>query len=127
MAQAFSKQECPFDRVESAVISNVVPLRQDVLPRHREYLARWLDAGLRMGLCDADIYSDSRPGCGEVVNHVLVWVRESADPAYLIRPQGMRWVLIDQIRESDLGIYSSFEAALNAIRPVLPIRDIAAA
>lgn len=35
--------------------SNIVPLRQGLLPRHREYLLRWLEAGQRMGVFDAEI------------------------------------------------------------------------
>ncbi|GAN87015.1 hypothetical protein Gain_0039_101 [Komagataeibacter intermedius TF2] len=71
-----------------------------------------------MGLCDADI--TNRDENDEIdMDHVLVWVRENANPAYMVRPEGMGWVLIDQIRERPLATYRSFEAALHAIRPVL--------
>ncbi|XAO72209.1 MAG: hypothetical protein AAYR33_04785 [Acetobacteraceae bacterium] len=43
-----------------------------------------------MRLCDADIVSvDSASGKG-VQRQVVVWVRESADPAYLIGPTGLK-------------------------------------
>lgn len=106
---------------------NVVPLRLGLLPRHREHLSQWLEAGQRMGICDADITLDQLPGQFEAVAHVLIWVRENPDPAYMIRPKGMRWVLIDQLREHTLGIYATFEQALHTIRPVLPLKKTAAA
>ncbi|WEQ51946.1 hypothetical protein LV478_15815 [Komagataeibacter oboediens] len=103
---------------QQASATNVVSLRQGFLPRHREYLMRWLQAGACMGLCDADI--TNRDENDEVdMDHVLVWVRENANPAYMVRPEGMGGVLIDQIRERPLATYRSFEAALHAIRPVL--------
>ncbi|GBR53318.1 hypothetical protein AA106555_1253 [Neokomagataea thailandica NBRC 106555] len=114
-----------------AECSNIVPLRQGVLPRHREYLSRWLEAGLRMGLFDAEITTTSQRGetheSSAAIEHILVWVRENPQPAYMLRPQGMHWVLIDQLREHKLGSYSSFEVALNTIRPVLPTAEIFAA
>lgn len=110
--------------------SNIVPLRQGVLPRHREYLSRWLEAGLRMGLFDAEITTTAHQADAQdsaAIEHILVWVRENPQPAYMLRPQGMNWVLIDQLREHKLGSYSSFEVALNTIRPVLPTAEIYAA
>ncbi|MBS0993657.1 MULTISPECIES: hypothetical protein [Gluconobacter] len=110
---------------------NVVTLRQGVLPRHREYLSRWLEAGMRMGLFDAEItptdsgvtnFDGTTP-----IEHVLVWVRENPDPAYMLRPQGMRWILIDHLRNHELGSYASFELALHTIRPVLPLAETYAA
>lgn len=103
---------------------NVIPLRLSFLPRHREYLMRWLDAGACMGLCDVDVAARSDDG---LIEHVLVWVRENADPAYLVRPEGMTWVLIDHLRDHRLGAFKSFEAALYAIRPVLACGATAAA
>ncbi len=100
--------------------SNVVSLRLSFLPRHREYLMRWLQAGASMGLCDADVsprVTTQRDPA--MIEHVLVWVRENADPAYMIRPEGMRWQVIDHVRNHKLGNYASFEAALHCIRPVL--------
>jgi len=108
---------------DSTPISNVIPLRTGLLPRHREYLMRWLNAGTPMGLCDVDVYRDETTQ----TEQVLVWVRENADPAYMVQAEGMRWVLFDQLREHRLGTYGSFEAALNTIRPVLPVGAIAAA
>ena len=105
-----------------SISSNVVPFRLAVLPRHREYLARWLDAGLCMGLCDADVFiAESASGAADG-EQVLVWVRESADPAYLIRPEGARWVVVDAIRNYELSRQTSFELALNFVRPVLPMQ-----
>ena len=100
--------------------SNVVSLRLNFLPRHREHLQRWLQAAASMGICDADV--SPRPTAQRdtvMLEHVLIWVRETADPAYMIRPQGMRWLVIDHVRNHKLGSFSSFEAALHCIRPVL--------
>ena len=100
--------------------SNVVSFRLCFLPRHREYLMRWLQAGASMGLCDADVSPRETGHCDSVMlEHVLVWVRENADPAYMVRPEGMRWLVIDHVRNHKLGNFSSFEAALHCIRPVL--------
>lgn len=127
MAQAFHRHDL------SPLRSNgtVVPLRQGLLPRHREYLCRWVEAGQRMGVFDAEITPASQDAINfdgtAPVDHVLVWVRENPDPAYMLRPHGMRWKLIDQIRDHELGSYASFELALNTIRPVLPLAEICAA
>jgi hypothetical protein len=102
---------------------NVIPLRALFLPRHHESLVRWLAASAPMGVSDAEVATGSAPAsavAAHPVEHVLVWVRESADPAYMIRPLGLRWAVIDHQRNYELGRHSSFEAALNAIRPVLP-------
>lgn len=103
---------------------NVVVLKQAFLPCHREYLMRWLDAGATMGLCDADISphlpsNDTTAEHAKIIEHVLVWVRENADPAYMIKPEGMHWVVIDYLRNNRLGSYKSFEAALYRIRPIV--------
>jgi hypothetical protein len=107
---------------------NVISLRLCFLPRHHEHLMRWLQAGASMGLCDADV-SPRAVGQddGVMLEHVLVWVRENADPAYMIRPEGMRWLVIDHVRNHKLGSFSSFEAALHCIRPVLSVGATAAA
>ncbi len=97
----------------------VVPLRLTVLPRHRSYLLAWLQAGGRMGLCDADVATGTDA-------EIYVWVRENADPAYAIRAEGMSWVVVDHLRGRKLGAFRSFEAALYCIRPVSPAGVIAA-
>jgi len=108
--------------------SNVVSLRLCFLPRHREFLMRWLQAGASMGICDADVSPRARSADDSVVlEHVLIWVRENADPAYMIRPEGMRWLVIDYLRNHKLGSFASFEAALICIRPVLTVDDTVAA
>ena len=108
--------------------SNVVSLRLCFLPRHREYLMRWLQAGASMGLCDADVSPRAAGDRDSVMlEHVLVWVRENADPAYMIRPEGMRWLVIDHVRNHKLGSFPSFEAALHCIRPVLTMDATVAA
>ena len=107
--------------------SNVVSLRLRFLPRHREYLLRWLDAGTAMGLCDVDVAPRVPTDSAVHLEHVLVWVRECADPAYMIRPEGMRWLVVDHLRNHKLGSFSSFEAALHCIRPVLACGATAAA
>ncbi len=99
--------------------SNIVPLQIRFLPRHREYLLRWLGAGAAMGLCDVDVTPRTPTDSAVHLEHVLVWVRECADPAYMIRPEGMRWLVVDHLRNHKLGSFSSFEAALHYIRPVL--------
>ena len=100
--------------------SNVIPLRALLLPRHHESLARWLTASAPMGVSDAEISMTSGASGPQAIEHVLIWVRESADPAYMIQPRGLRWAVIDHQRNYELGRHSSFEAALNAVRPVLP-------
>ncbi len=97
----------------------VVPMRLAVLPRHRSYLLAWLQAGGRMGLCDADVASGAEA-------EIYIWVRENADPAYAIRAEGMSWVVIDHLRGRKLGAFRSFEAALFCIRPISPTGTIAA-
>ena len=99
--------------------TNVVSLRLRFLPRHREYLMRWLEAGTAMGLCDVDVAPRILTDSPIYLEHVLVWVRECADPAYMIRPEGMNWLVIDHLRNHRLGSFASFEAALHCIRPVL--------
>jgi hypothetical protein len=91
---------------------NVVPIRLKLLPRHREHLSRWLKAGSRMGLLDAGFE-------GEDGQEVLIWVRESAEPAYLVRAERMSWVVLNGAGDHRLGAFPAFEAALHCIRPVL--------
>ena len=105
---------------EPSADGKVVPLRLTILPRHRSYLLAWLQAGGRMGLCDADVASGDNA-------EVYIWVREHADPASAIRPEGMSWLVIDHLRGRKLGAFRSFEAALYCIRPVSPLGEIAAA
>ncbi|MXV44529.1 hypothetical protein GS501_05635 [Saccharibacter sp. 17.LH.SD] len=107
---------------------NVVPLRQKILPRHRTYLMHWLTAGESMGLLDAAIDTLSFSSAyGHLAEQVLVWVRENPEPAYLIRPEGRFWVLIDQLREHEIGRYNNFALALHTIRPVLPLHEVSRA
>ncbi|MCH4024559.1 MAG: hypothetical protein LKH33_11815 [Acetobacter sp.] len=99
--------------------SNVVPFRLSVLPRHKEYLGKWLDAGLPMGICDADIcqemFSETQHS-----DQVMIWVRETSAPAYTIHPEGTKWIVVDAIRGRELTRQASFEDALHFVRPVLP-------
>ena len=93
---------------------NVVEFRLRLLPRHRAHLARWLEAGRRMGLHDA------HPASAE---QVFIWVRENPDPAYAIEADGRQWVVRDCIRGSHpLGRFGNFEEALHSIRPVLRLQ-----
>ncbi len=105
--------------VEPSADGKVVPLRLHVLPRHRAYLQAWVAAGARMGLCDADV------GTGRDAE-IFIWVRENADPAYVIRAQGFSWVVFDHLREQKLGAFRDFEAALFCIRPITIAKEIAA-
>lgn len=104
---------------------NVVPLHQRIMPRHTALLARWLEAGRRMGLCDASAFQPDRPADGPRHDYVLVWVRENIDPAYMIVPEGAQWTVVDAVRQQDLARLPSFAAALNFIRPVLPLEAAA--
>ena len=113
MLNTRTKPEPGFDAL------NVVVLRQRVMVHHRAVLRRWLEAGRCMGLCDASAYPRV-PGEIET-DYVLVWVRENADPAYMVTPDGMRWRVQDCIRGELLGRHPSFEAALHSIRPVLKL------
>jgi hypothetical protein len=91
-----------------------------ITERHRVYVARWLAAGTRMGLHDAQLCSvdlDGRP----TERHVVIWVRENADPAYAVMPRGMQWQVLDCIHRHPLGLFPNLEAALNFIRPVLDV------
>jgi len=97
---------------------NVIAFRQRILPRHCALLARWLDAGRRMGLCDASAFF---PDPGEPQrDYVLIWVRENSDPAYMVAPEAAAGCHRCAAAQP-LATLSSFEAALNFIRPVLPL------
>ncbi|GBQ04776.1 hypothetical protein [Saccharibacter floricola] len=105
-------------------ICEVIPLRQRILPRHKDYLMRWLEAGEAMGLLDAAVDTlSSSPIPYEVAEQVLIWVRENAEPAYIVRPEGRGWVLIDHLRDREIGRYVNFTTALRTIRPVLPLNE----
>ena len=97
---------------------NVVEFRLSLLPRHGALLNRWLEAGRRMGLCDASVYPPE-PTDGPTTDYVLVWVRENSEPAYMVTPEGMRWVVTDCVRHRVLARVRSFGEALHLIRPVL--------
>ena len=101
---------------------NVVRLYQRIMPRHTALLARWLEAGRRMGLCDASAFQPERPGltpAGPRHDYVLVWVRENIDPAYMVVPDGAEWRVVDAVRQQDLARLPGFAEALHFIRPVL--------
>lgn len=99
-----------------ATTNNIIPLRQKILPRHKDYLLQWLEAGLSMGLLDAAVECPSPH-----TEQITVWVRENAEPAYIVTPAGRNWVLTDHLHHYELGRYSSLDKALNKIRPVLPL------
>jgi hypothetical protein len=76
-----------------------------------------------MGLCDASL---CQPGSeGAKSPYVLVWVRENADPAYMISAEGSRWAVTDHLRQNTLIRVQTFEEALYFIRPVLPVNAAA--
>jgi hypothetical protein len=102
---------------------NIVYLYQRVTLRHTELLARWLQAGRRMGLCNAEAFHPGRHDRQR--DYILVWVRENADPAYMVHAEGTGWVVTDTVRQAELAQLSSFEAALHFIRPVLPFEAAA--
>lgn len=95
----------------------VIPFRQKLLPRHRHYLAEWLTASEPMGILDAAIETIEN----EPSPLIVIWVRENADPAYVIRLDGPQWVLVDCLRENELGRYKDLASALHTVRPVLPL------
>ncbi len=103
---------------------NVVLLQQRILPSHTALLARWVEAGRRMGICDASMFVPHAPAA-DAVNYVLVWVRENIDPAYMIVPEGRQWTVVDAVRQQNLTRLRSFAEALNFIRPVLPLEAAA--
>ena len=105
--------------LEPSADGRVVPLRLHVLPRHRAYLTAWVAAGARMGLCDADV------GTGRN-SEIFIWVRENADPAYVIRASGLSWMVFDHLRDRKLGAFRDFEAALFCMRPISIANEIAA-
>lgn len=99
--------------------SNLLVLHPRITATHTALLARWLAAGLCMGLCDAHAYSPKGRERGR--DYVLVWVRENPDPAYMIQAAGASWVITDLVRDQILDRKPSFAAALHFIRPVLPL------
>lgn len=97
---------------------NVVPFRANISDRQQLYLRRWLTAGRCMGLHDGYVCTGS--GRGEPSgSYIAVWVRENADPAYTVAPEGSFWRVRDSIRNATLGSFRTLEAALHFIRPVL--------
>ena len=103
---------------------NVVVLRQRIMPSHTALLARWVEAGRRMGICDASMFVPHATST-DAENYVLVWVRENIDPAYMIVPEGTHWMVVDAVRQQNLNRLRSFAEALNFIRPVLPLEAAA--
>lgn len=119
----FRKKLAPPAALTPPLAMNVTVLHPRITPRHTALLARWVAAGQRMGLCDAHAYSPKRNERG--LDYVLVWVRENPDPAYMVQSQGSQWVVTDLVRQQALGSQPSFAAALNFIRPVLPLEAAA--
>jgi hypothetical protein len=109
--------------LEDAAASNVVVLHPRITVRHTALLARWLEAGRRMGLCDASAFFPDRNDRRR--DYVLVWVRENPDPAYMVQWDAGAWVVTDAVRERELARLPSFAAALHFIRPVLPLEAAA--
>lgn len=100
----------------------VIPFRQKLLPRHHRYLAQWFAASERMGILDVAIENAPEPSAAD--SHlVVVWVRENANPAYVISLHGPQWVLTDCLRDNELGRYGDLSEALHTIRPVLPLHQ----
>jgi hypothetical protein len=110
--------------IETYAAMNVVPLYPRIMPRHIELLARWLAAGQKMGLCNAQAFYPGKNERGQR-DYVLVWVRENADPAYMVQPEGNAWVVTDMVRQKVLVRETNLAAALNFIRPVLPLEAAA--
>ncbi len=110
---------------EAHIISqqaNVVSIWSRLSIANREHLSRWLKAGRALGLLDAETVQtgsghgpDATDG-GRV--HILIWVREAADAAYRVMPNGCGWTVVDNLRGNELNRHATFEEALEAIRPV---------
>jgi hypothetical protein len=101
----------------SVVPNNVVSLWSRLSSSNREHLSRWIKAGRALGLIDFEtIYARGGPDRGNV--QVLIWVREAADPAYRVDPNGYGWTVSDNLRGNELSRHPTFELALEAIRPV---------
>lgn len=97
---------------------NVIPFRASINEAQQVYLRRWLTAGRCMGLHDGHVCAGR--GRGEPPgSYIVIWVRENADPAYIVAPEGQFWRVRDNIRDVALGSFRSLEAALRFIRPVL--------
>lgn len=71
---------------ETPSVCKIIPFQMEILSRHREYLSRWVEAGLPMGVCDADVFSASQRQPGLSSEYVVIWVRETPDPAYKVFP-----------------------------------------
>jgi hypothetical protein len=119
----FRNKLAPPPALETTLPANVTVLHPRISARQSALLARWVAAGQRMGLCDAHAYSPKRDERG--LDYVLVWVRENADPAYMVQSQGTVWVITDLVRQQVLASKPSFGAALHFIRPVLPLEAAA--
>ncbi len=102
---------------------NIVVLHPRITARHTALLARWLEAGRRMGLCDASAFFPARHERQR--DYILVWVRENPDPAYMLQSSAGQWVVTDAVRQRELARLPSFAAALHFIRPVLPLEAAA--
>lgn len=89
------------------------PLTPQGLIDH-EHLRRWLRAGRCMGLVNCRVVHE------QGADQVVVWVRETSLPAYVVAFEAGRWTVLDAIRDTPLRTLSSLEAALAFIRPVLP-------
>jgi hypothetical protein len=113
---SLARQDKSFER-DSATLYE---FRVTLTDRHRAYVARWLAAGARMGLHDAHVSTIDLDG-RTAERHVVIWVRENADPAYSVTPKGMRWQVFDCVHRHVLGMFPNLEAALNFIRPVLDV------
>lgn len=104
----------------SGATLNVIPLRHGITDRDIEYLDHWMRAGQRMGLHDSQV-CHGRGGGEPQGDYIVLWVRENADPAYIIAAEGLTWKVADMIRGICLGSFRTIGAALHFIRPVLQI------
>lgn len=98
-------------------VADFVETRSCITDAHRAHLKRWLFAGRRMGLHDGQIFFGQVSG-EPSGPYIAIWVRENADPAYVVKPEGRRWIVSDAIRNMPLGNFDRLEAALQFIRPV---------
>jgi len=108
---AAARDRSEVQTIPSGAAENVVSLHLRVLPRHLDEASSWVRAGSRMGLLDVAITED-------VQQALVVWVRESSEPAYLVTPVRMDWVVTDYTSGRKLGAFRQFAQALRCIRPI---------
>ena len=63
-------------------VCQVIPFQMEILSRHKDYLMRWLEAGMPMGVSDAEILTAEEKHSRLSSRYSLVRVRVTPDTAY---------------------------------------------